>query len=309
MCPSNINLPCSPTACIALGAITALLTPALRAQPASFQGLGIPPGMSTSFATALSADGRTVIGTSGSAWFRWTAATGMSGFGSTGFTPSSVSADGSTVVGSVGGFQGAQAARWTETTGVVLQGFANGGYSDFSQARGIAADGQTMVGQAGRLTSECCEFFGNPCGYHVARTRAFIQAASQRPMHILRPLEAYSSCTANAVSGDGSTVVGVSVNGGCGSGGPWEACRWIDAGNPIALGFLEGQTVSTAYAVSADGSTVVGTSGGRAFRWTTSGGMVDLGQLPGGSSPNFAYAVSADGSVVIGQSSAAFIWD
>ena len=69
------------------------------------------------------------------------------------------------------------------------------------------------------------------------------------------------------------------------------------------LGTLGGDR-SWAYAVSADGSVVVGKSenaAGRfhAFRWTESGGMQDLGTLPGGRY-SYAFAVSADGSVVVG---------
>jgi probable HAF family extracellular repeat protein len=76
----------------------------------------------------------------------------------------------------------------------------------------------------------------------------------------------------------------------------------------IWLGTLGGDW-STAYDVSADGTVVVGVSDvnrqNRAFRWTVSGGMQDLG-APGDS---IAYGVSADGSVVVGVSnSRAFRW-
>ena len=63
---------------------------------------------------------------------------------------------------------------------------------------------------------------------------------------------------------------------------------------------------SWAHGVSADGSVVVGTgvtaSGAEAFRWPTGGGMVGLGDLPGGDFVSVAYGVSADGSVVVGRS-------
>jgi probable HAF family extracellular repeat protein len=43
-----------------------------------------------------------------------------------------------------------------------------------------------------------------------------------------------------------------------------------------------------------------------AFRWTRDGGMVGLGDLPGGSFESSATAVSADGSVIVGYSNSAF---
>jgi len=78
------------------------------------------------------------------------------------------------------------------------------------------------------------------------------------------------------------------------------------------LGHLLGEgTRSEAYGVSADGSTAVGVSdsasGDQAFLWTTGGGMVGLGYLPGGGSSipanrSAAFGVSADGSTVAGYS-------
>jgi probable HAF family extracellular repeat protein len=69
------------------------------------------------------------------------------------------------------------------------------------------------------------------------------------------------------------------------------------------LGTLGG-CCSEAWGVSADGSVVVGyaiNAAGeyRAFRWTASGGMQDLGTLPG-YNRSYAYDVSADGAVVVG---------
>jgi probable HAF family extracellular repeat protein len=59
---------------------------------------------------------------------------------------------------------------------------------------------------------------------------------------------------------------------------------------------------SSAYSVSADGTVAVGASStGNAFRWTSAGGMQDLGTLGGYGSA--AYDVSANGSVVVGDAS------
>ena len=82
----------------------------------------------------------------------------------------------------------------------------------------------------------------------------------------------------------------------------------------IGLGDLPGGDVfSAANGVSANGSVVVGVSsginglddfGGRsgreAFRWTSSGGLEGLGDLPGGDFLSDAADVSADGSVIVG---------
>ena len=69
------------------------------------------------------------------------------------------------------------------------------------------------------------------------------------------------------------------------------------------LGTLPGGDYSAAWGVSANGRVVVGSAQNaagqeRAFRWTASGGMQDLGTLGGGSN---AWDVSADGSVVVGS--------
>ena len=42
-------------------------------------------------------------------------------------------------------------------------------------------------------------------------------------------------------------------------------------------------------------------SGGGAFRWTSGGGMVGLGDLPGGDSGGWAVGVSGDNSVIVGM--------
>ena len=119
---------------------------------------------------------------------------------------------------------------------------------------------------------------------------------------------------ANAVSADGSVVVGTSSST---SGS--QTFRWTAGGGMVGLGVLPGDAFSEPGGVSADGSVVVGYSGTvfptlqtRAFRWTAGPGMVSLGVLPGDTSSSAA-GVSADGSVVVGGSgnnsgSHAFRW-
>jgi probable HAF family extracellular repeat protein len=75
------------------------------------------------------------------------------------------------------------------------------------------------------------------------------------------------------------------------------------------LGYLPGGNSSGASGISADRTVIVGSStstlGTQAFRWTAEGGMVGLGDLPGGSFWSRAIAVSADGTVVVGGSNSA----
>jgi probable HAF family extracellular repeat protein len=137
----------------------------------------------------------------------------------------------------------------------------------------------------------------------------------------------YIRSEARGVSADGSVVVGrSSTTASPGSGPPSiYAFRWTQTSGMVSLGDLPGSSLpgtrnpasSYAYAVSADGSVVVGhgntNSGYKAFRWTLTGGMVDLGDFSGGGTNSRATGVSADGSVVVGfgtkaSGSKAFRW-
>jgi probable HAF family extracellular repeat protein len=76
----------------------------------------------------------------------------------------------------------------------------------------------------------------------------------------------------------------------------------------VSIGTLPGHDSSVAAGVSSDGTVIVGYSYNQdgsgtthAFRWTASGGMVDLGVPPTYQTTN-ATGCSADGSVVVGQS-------
>ncbi|GBC90483.1 MAG: hypothetical protein K6U12_13620 [Armatimonadetes bacterium] len=109
------------------------------------------------------------------------------------------------------------------------------------------------------------------------------------------------------ITGNGLTLVGFSTL----SNGAVRAYRQLPTGELQNLRTLAGNTDLISYwsearDVSADGNTVVGRSIDRdgrlrAFRWTPSGGMQDLGDL--GGLVSSAYGVSADGAVVVGWSS------
>ena len=127
---------------------------------------------------------------------------------------------------------------------------------------------------------------------------------------------------AEAVSGDGSTVVGLADAGPATAG----AFRW-QGGVMTPLGDLLGGSVSSvAHGASADGSVVVGTGTlayapnivwgwTEAFRWTEAGGMETIWRQPDpGSNPPWessgAYGVSGDGLVIVGAgpTGSAFRW-
>ena len=109
---------------------------------------------------------------------------------------------------------------------------------------------------------------------------------------------------ANAVSADGSTVVGWSFSG------EWEeAFRWTRTTGMVGLGDLPGGMFeSYALGVSGDGSVVVGhgetgTVGSQAFRWTAAQGMIGLGNLTPFTWGSDGTAASGDGSVIVGAGS------
>lgn len=113
-----------------------------------------------------------------------------------------------------------------------------------------------------------------------------------------------SSASANGVNVDGTIVVGS-------TGG--NAFRWTPAGGMQTLGIPTGGGFPIARSVSADGSIIVGdymlasNGASRAFLWTASTGIVDLGAYASsvgvyltGRTLQSATGVSADGSAVVG---------
>lgn len=198
------------------------------------------------------------------------------------FSPTAMSADGGTVIGSLS----SGPVRWTAETGVIPLGTSG----DPSNASDVSADGSVIVGT--NLT---------PNPQWPGERDAWIGQAYRWTAHAGMVPLSLSRVTSDAwgVSDDGSVIVG-SANG--------QAYRWTASAGIVGLGNLPGQGYSWAKDISGDGSTVVGWSTQpeqKAFRWTDDTGMTELGSLPGSQ----AVAVSADGSVIAGFSqSGAFRW-
>jgi probable HAF family extracellular repeat protein len=248
-------------------------------------------GGNTSEAYAVSADGMVVVGYAYNAdndgrAFRWTrgAMTDLGTLGGNYSEAKAISADGAVVVGYASIANGQyRAFRWT---GNVMTDLGTLGGNE-SYAYGVSADGSVVVGTASIANGQ----------YRVFRWTGGV-------MSDLGTLGGNYSLPSD-VSANGGVVVGYSMN----ANGQVRAFRWT-GGVMTDLGTLGDQ--SQANAVSADGAVVVGDSNNHAFRWTSAGGMTDLGTLGGNYSE--AEAVSADGSVVVGSArlanndSRAFRW-
>jgi hypothetical protein len=107
--------------------------------------LGVLPGADRSTATAVSADGRVVVGKSEGA-FRWTARTGMVALpgGLTTFGATAVSADGRMVFGDESGPDGNHVIRWDEDGTITLYAKPLGAFGASVQA--VTPDASIAVG-------------------------------------------------------------------------------------------------------------------------------------------------------------------
>jgi len=109
---------------------------------------------------------------------------------------------------------------------------------------------------------------------------------------------------ANGISGNGQVVFGTDA------GFPGQANRWSRSSQSAeGLGYLPASFQgSFAFAANTDGSVIAGAgftdNGTRAFRWTSAGGMQDLGTLAGDAT-SWANGVSKDGTTVVGYSTSA----
>lgn len=265
----------------------ASLTTAALSQP-TLTNLGVLPGASYAYPSAVSADGSVIVGGSGQASFRWTAATGMQMLEAPAGTnlqrASGVSADGLTIAGYTATPTPNSALAVVWRTGAAIQPLGGLPAAQFSVATSVSANGQSFAGYADTAGGET----------HAVRwTASGIQD--------LGTLSGGSYALGDNVSADASTVVGGSDD----ADGNFFAVRWVNGGPAQSLGVLPGTDLSEAYAASVNGAVIVGVaqpfdgSFTRAFRWTAAGGMQDLGLLPNYLS-TWATSVSGDGNIVTG---------
>lgn len=219
---------------------------------------------------------------------RWTSAGGMLDLGvAPGATYSfgnGVSGDGLTIVGDEhGGANGGGPFLWTSAGG--MQGLGPAFPWTTSYITGVSGNGATVIGDGQAANGSFYGFTWTSAG----------------GMQLIDPLGLFGDEAPAGVNRDGSVVVGNFYYGG--------AFRWSSAAGMQDLGHFPGRLYAQAFDVSDDGSVVVGSSGTwttstgwaylDAFRWTSAGGMQDLGTMPGDARSE-AIGVSGDGSIVVG---------
>ncbi len=270
--------------CISVLSIVAVLsgTALCRAQVTLFT---LPNVSDQSQARAVSADGSTIVGSLGCQTFVWRLGESVTLFGQSGCTnPDDVSADGSMVVGTTSqfGVPGQQGYKWTASGGMQLLGIE--GQAPFSHAKRLSDDGLVVVGS---FTDGV-----NPYASATWRNGGPWQAAPVSHDWL-------------AVNADGSVLAGV---------------YQVSFTPPVAVPFrqrddgieymenLLGAVNANPADCSADGSVVVGGTAilaspilSRATLWNEAGDAMDLGCLPNHYGSG-AYAVSGDGTTVVGIS-------
>ncbi len=219
-----------------------------------------------------------------------------------------ISGDGAVVVGNGTSSSGNEAFIYSIAAGTFtgLGALATG--TNFSSwAYGVNADGSVVVGSTYSAPGQLQAFRWTAAG-----------GITGLPF-LATPVGTTRYAQAEAVSSDGSVVIGESRSTASGNG--LEAFRWTAASGTVGLGdLLGGAFQSWAYAMTPDGSVLVGRAtidgpsgpfgGGsapRAFIWDAARGMRDLQQVLidagvnlSGWSLQEARGISADGRTITG---------
>ena len=191
-----------------------------------------------------------------------------------------VSGDGSTVIG-----LGDGAFVWNRADGIGP--IASG---EFVVATDLSFDGSVITGRA---------------NVSPGQTDGVIWSEANGFVVLSHPSGFDRGVFANAISGDGQTVVGDLLNLSPGAPLSREAFRWT-AANGVET-FNAGQS-STAKEVSFDGTVIVGEKifgpieEGEVFsyRWTEPTGFTSLGDIVNGNADNGPIDVSPDGTTIVG---------
>jgi probable HAF family extracellular repeat protein len=195
---------------------------------------------------------------------------------------SGVNANGNAVAGYSDDINSAdRAIRWTNPGGSVSMGLLPGGVFN-SYAVAIDATGTILAGYGDSGSSRAFRWTTGG-GYQLLPV-----APGASPSNFNQ---------AFGISQSGAIVVGTAGTSSGARAFLWNSASPASSQN---LGVLSGQSSSGAAAVSGNGSTVVGSSGPFAFRWTSGGGMVSLGSLPG-QVWALGEAVNTDGTAITGR--------
>jgi len=274
---------------------------------ASFTAVATLPGYLSSEATAVSADGRVVVGSSRTSTnlsqaFRWTSEDGPRplGFLPNGSfsTATAVSANGDVIVGNAdgGASPGRHVFRWTSQDGMTQVGELPN--ATLCAGSAVSGDGAVVAGTCLAPNNEAFRWTDVTGAIGLGRLGPGSNATS----------------TATAISEDGTHV------GGAGHPVLTGAVIWDSSNRPLIIGALPGDSSGVITGLSRDGSVGVGVSVDaagrpRGFRWTPSGAIVPLATEESFSSTTTT-GISADGRRIVGWGSrasggsdAAVLWD
>lgn len=270
-------------------------------QAAAFIPLGTLGFPGDRQATALSADGRVVVGIEDAyeqssrfeSTFRWTREDGLSsGVAAPPGAPNALSADGSVVVGySLSGWDGGgNAYKWDLADGATLLPFQGGERQ--VEAFSVSADGRVIVGYS----------------YDGEQSRA-ARWENGVPVVVESGVNGSRGSSMTSISADGSVAVGIVES----ADGWTHLAKWSADGQVTLLPTPD--NVMPYYGrLSRDGSTIVGNVSdfsvegylSQGYRLSSGGSFQLLGDLPGGDKYSWARDVSADGALVVGGSSTGY---
>ncbi|MEM9065983.1 MAG: hypothetical protein AAGB51_10885 [Planctomycetota bacterium] len=278
-------------------ALAIILWPTLAgAQPITIMG-DIAGGATDCEPLAISNDGRYVCGRGsgpfGDRAFRWDATTGLfteiSPFINSPLGPGSattMSADGSIVAGTMAGSSGTQPFWWTAPDNTRVIGELTTGVSGVTPTD-ISDDGSIIIGLASAPSGDA----------------AWLAGGAFEKLEFLQSDATFSTLlSANAISGDGSAVFGLSSllsDPAIGIG-----VRWLIPIPPENLGPLLPGDGAFLFATDTNGTIAVGRSQTdvEALFWREHTGMVKLGKDPLHGGNTVAEDVSDNGTIIVGRS-------